>query len=187
MSFPQPGDFALTKITRLSGAAISAGQWLVGDGAPVQHAFVYVGNGEIVQAMPGGAELIRLEDASEPVVWSTGRIPLTAAERMRVCGAARGLVGTPYSFMDYVSIALAFYRIRPRWVRDFVTDTGHLICSQLVDEAYLRAGVHLFDDGRIPGDVTPGDLWKLLQSERVSSTDGCLWQPGHDAVGPLPM
>ncbi|MDX2794028.1 C40 family peptidase [Streptomyces scabiei] len=179
VTYPQPGDFALTKIRGVTGSLISAGQHLVGDGAPIQHAFVYVGNDEVVQAMPGGAELIRLEDASEPVVWSTGRIPLTAADRMRIVGAARGLVGTPYSFLDYASIALAHYRIRPAWVRDFVADTGHLICSQLVDEAYLRAGVHLFDDGRLPGDVTPGDLWKLLHLKRVTSTDRQMWRLAH--------
>ncbi|MEU1254812.1 hypothetical protein ABZ445_16180 [Streptomyces chartreusis] len=179
MTYPQPGDFALTKISGLTGAFVTAGQWLVGDAAPVQHAYVYVGNGEIVQAMPGGAELIPLEEANEPVVWSTGKFPLTSADRIRICFAARGLVGTPYSFVDYASIALAHYRIRPRWVRDFVADSGHLICSQLVDEAYVRAGVRLFDDGRIPGDVTPGDLWKLLAAKRVSSTDCDLWRLAH--------
>jgi cell wall-associated NlpC family hydrolase len=178
-TYPQPGDFALTKISGITGRAIAAGQYLVGDGAPIQHAYVYVGNGEIVQAMPGGAELIRLEDANEPYVWSTGRIPLTAAERMVISSVARGLVGTPYSFLDYASIALAHYRIRPRWVRDFVADSDHLICSQLVDVAYRRAGVQLFDDDRLPGDVTPGDLWRLLSQQRVSSTDRDLWRLAH--------
>ncbi|MFF1684480.1 MULTISPECIES: hypothetical protein [unclassified Streptomyces] len=179
MTYPLPGDFALTKISGITGAAISAGQSLVGDGAPVQHAFVYVGDGQIVQAMPGGAEWIPLEFASEPVVWSTGRVPLTAVQRLTICDRAKEMVGTPYSFMDYASIGLAHYRIRPAWVRDFVADTGHLICSQLVDEAYLRAGVHLFDDGRLPGDVTPGDLWKLLQAKRVTSTDREMWRLAH--------
>jgi cell wall-associated NlpC family hydrolase len=179
-TYPQPGDFALTKIYGLTGAAISVGQHIIGDGSPVQHALVYVGNGEVVQAMPGGAELIPLEDASAPVIWSTGRIILTAADRIRIVSAARGLVGTPYSFLDYASIGLAHFRVRPRWVRDFVADSGHLICSQLVDEAYLRAGVRLFDDGRLPGDVTPGDLWWLLQRDRrVSSTDRDLWGLAH--------
>lgn len=173
---PQPGDFALTKISGITGAFISAGQYLVGDGAPVQHALIYVGNGQIVQAMPGGAELIPLEDANTPVIWSTGKIPLTAAQRRAITNEAINLVGTPYSFLDYGSIALAHYRIRPAWVRDFVADSGHLICSQLVDEAYLRASVHLFDDGRLPGDVTPGDLWKLLSAKRVTSTDRELWR-----------
>ncbi|MEU3986104.1 hypothetical protein AB0F77_39610 [Streptomyces sp. NPDC026672] len=179
MTTPMPGDFALTKISGLTGAFINAGQYLVGDGSPVQHAFVYVGNGYVVQAMPGGAEMIRLEDASEPVVWSTGKVPLTEAERLFISECAIGLVGTPYSFLDYASIALAHYRIRPRWVRDFVADSGHLICSQLIDYAYECADVHLFDDGRIPGDVTPGDLWKLLHPKRVTSTDREMWRLAH--------
>lgn len=168
---PLPGDFALTRIRGITGAFVAAGQALVGDAAPVQHAMVYVGDGQIVQAMPGGAELIRLEDASEPVAWSTGRVPLTGREREGITFAARALVGTPYSFLDYASIALAHFRVRPAWVTDYVASTGHLICSQLVDEVYLRAGVHLFDDGRLPGDVTPGDLYRILHPQRVTTTD----------------
>jgi len=171
MTTPQPGDFALTKIAGITGRFISAGQYLVGDGAPVQHAYVYVGDGLIVQAMPGGAELIPLEDANEPVVWSTGKIPLTAAQRRAIVNEAINLVGTPYSFLDYGSIALAHYRIRPAWVRDFVASTDHLICSQLVVEAYRRAGVELFGPAHLAGDYTPGDLWKLLRPKRVTSTD----------------
>lgn len=176
MTTPLPGDFALTKISGITGKFVAAGQALVGDAAPVQHAFVYVGGGRVVQAMPGGAEVILLEDASTPVVWSTGRVPLTSVQRVTVAGEALSLVGTPYSYLDYVSLGLAHFRVRPAWVRDFVADTGHLICSQLVDEVYLRAGVHLFDDGRLPGDVTPGDLYKLLHPKRVTSTDRDLWR-----------
>jgi hypothetical protein len=39
------------------------------------------------------------------------------------------------------------------------------MCSQLVDLSYHEAGVELFDDGRIPGDVSPGDLLDLIQAE----------------------
>jgi uncharacterized protein YycO len=176
MVIPLPGDFALTKISGITGRFVAAGQALVGDAAPVQHALLYVGDGQIVQAMPGGAELISLAEASEPVAWSTGHFKMTDQQRFNIAMEARSLVGTPYSFLDYASIALAHYRIRPRWVRDFVADTGHMICSQLVDEVYLRAGIHLFDDGRLPGDVTPGDLWKLLHPKRVTSTDRDLWR-----------
>ncbi|MFE5828709.1 hypothetical protein ACFQ8W_00310 [Streptomyces sp. NPDC056508] len=179
---PLPGDFALTKIGGITGKLVAAGQALVGDASPVQHALVYVGFGHIVQAMPGGAELIPLEEASEPVVWSTDRLPehVTWAQRKAIVEAAHDLVGTPYSFLDYASIGLAHFRIRPRWVREFVADTGHMICSQLVDEVYLRAGIHLFSDGRLPGDVTPGDLWYLLHPKRVTSTDRDLRRLARD-------
>jgi len=178
MTRPLPGDFALTRISGVTGALISAGQFLIGDGAPVQHAMIYVGDGMIVQAMPGGAEMIPLDDASDPVIWSSQYIPLTWGQRTRMMHEALALVGTPYSFADYASIALAHYRIRPTWVREFVGDTGHMICSQLVDEVYRRAGIELFSD-RIAGDITPGDLWKLLNTNRVAATDRQLWRLAH--------
>ncbi|GAA3018605.1 hypothetical protein [Streptomyces fulvorobeus] len=170
---PLPGDFALTRIGGVTGRFVGAGQALIGDAAPVQHAFVYVGFDMVVQAMPGGAECIPLEEASQVLEWSTGQLPdqVTWAQRKAVVETAHALVGTPYSYLDYVSLGLAHFRVRPAWVTEYVASTGHMICSQLVDEVYLRAGVHLFDDGRLPGDVTPGDLWKLLSRKRVTSTD----------------
>lgn len=168
---PQVGDFALTRISGFTGRAIAFGQALIGDGAPVQHAYLYVGGGYIVQAMPNGAEMIRLEDANDPVVWSSGLVPLTAAQRMRIASESRELVGTPYSFVDYASIGLAYFHIRPSVVRRYIASTGHMICSQLVDEVYKRAGVQLFYDGRLPGDVTPGDLWHALQLPREARAE----------------
>lgn len=163
MTEPLPGDFGLTKIKGLAGAFVSFGQWFVGDFAPVQHALVYVGNGMVVQAMPSGAELIRLEDASPVVKWSSGLVPLKAWERLTIVDEANALVGTPYSFLDYISIALERLGIRPRWVLERVASSGRLICSQLVCEAYRRAGVELFP-GKFPGDQTPGDLHRLLKN-----------------------
>jgi cell wall-associated NlpC family hydrolase len=168
MTEPQPGDFGLTKIGGLVGAFVNFGQWFVGDFAPVQHALVYVGDGMVVQAMPSGAELIRLKDASPVVKWSTGLIDLSTDERYKISVEALSLVGTPYSFLDYVSIALERLGVRPRLVRDYVASTGHLICSQLVVLAYERAGVDLFP-GTFPGDVTPGDLYKLLKELEASN------------------
>ena len=64
MTEPLPGDIGLTKIGGLAGAFVNFGQWFVGDFAPVQHALVHIGGGMGVQAMPSGAELIPLEQAS---------------------------------------------------------------------------------------------------------------------------
>lgn len=162
MTEPQPGDFGLTKIGGLAGAFVNFGQWFVGDFAPVQHALVYVGNGMVVQAMPSGAEVIRLEDASPVVKWSTGLIELNHWQRTYISAVAQSLVGTPYSFLDYVSIALERLGLRVGLIRDYVESSNHLICSQLVVLAYERAGIELFP-GTFPGDVTPGDLWHLLK------------------------
>jgi hypothetical protein len=158
-----PGDIVLTRISGFTGKAIAAGQALIGRRSPVQHAMIYVGSGMVVQAMPGGAELIPLADANEPVIWSTGAIRLRADQRGAIANAARRLVRTPYSYADYGSIGLAAAHIRPRFVRDYVADTGHMICSQLVDYAHYLGGSYLFADGRIPGDVTPSDLYWLFE------------------------
>lgn len=168
MTEPKVGDFGLTKIRGLAGEFVAFGQWFVGDFAPVQHALVYVGNGLVVQAMPSGAELIPLEDASPVVKWSTGLVPLTDFQRARIAYEAKCLVGTPYSFLDYLSITLERLGMHTKLIRDRVASSGHLICSQLVVEAYARAGVHLFGPDTFPGDYTPGDLWKLLKEKEAN-------------------
>jgi hypothetical protein len=53
-----------------------------------------------------------------------------------------------------------------------------LICSQLVDRACELAGVHLFDDGRLSGQVTPGDLYTLglkLNAADTARSSAGLW------------
>lgn len=168
MTEPLPGDFGLTKISGVAGAFVNFGQWFAGDFAPVQHALVYVGDGLVVQAMPSGAELIPLTEASPVVKWSTGLIDLTSQTREDIADEAYGLVGTPYSFLDYLSIALTRLGVPSQLIRDRVASSGHLICSQLVVEAYARAGVDLFP-GTFPGDVTPGDLWNLLKEKEADA------------------
>ncbi|WTJ79432.1 hypothetical protein OG335_20590 [Kitasatospora sp. NBC_01539] len=149
------------------GRLIRIGQWLNGDGfADYEHAFIYVGDGQLVEAQPGGAELrpVSVYDG-HPALWSTGRYTLTDGQRAALVTAARGYVGVPYSVADY--FALAAHRFRLPFsplLKGYVADSRHMICSQLVDQCYLDAGVHLFSDGRWPGYVTPADLWSLLRS-----------------------
>lgn len=165
---PRPGDFAVVRISGGVGRLIRIGQWLNGDGyADYEHAFIFIGNGEIVEAEPGGARRALLSEYDgRPIEWSTGQIALTDEQRAAVCAAANDLLGTPYSLFDYLSLALLRFHVRPTWVRRYVSDSRHMICSELVDFCYLQAGVHLFTDGRIPGDVTPADLANLLRKRR---------------------
>ncbi|WP_051055272.1 MULTISPECIES: hypothetical protein [Kitasatospora] len=148
-----------------SGRLIRIGQFLNGDGfADYEHAFVCVGDGQLVEAQPGGAVLRPLSEYDgRPALWSTGRIPLTDEQRAAVAAAARSCLGTPYSFADYLALAAVRLHLpggAP--LRRFVASTKHMICSQLVDQCYQDAGVHLFTDHRWPGYVTPADLARLL-------------------------
>lgn len=162
---PLPGDFGLCRISGPVGILIRVGQWLNGSGfADYEHAFIYTGAGRIIEAAPGGAlETDLAEYADRPIVWSTDRLPLTGEQRTTIVAAARSYIGVPYSFADYLSVALARFHLRLPFVRRYVASTGHMICSQLVDQCYQDAGVHLFADGRWPGDVTPADLGGLIR------------------------
>ncbi|PBC78896.1 hypothetical protein BX265_3687 [Streptomyces sp. TLI_235] len=162
-----PGDFAVVRMDGRVGRLIRIGQWLNGDGfADYEHAFVYLGGGQLVEAQPGGAELRPLSVYDgRPALWSTGRYALTDAQRAAIVAAARGYIGVPYSAADYVALAAhRFHLPVGPLIKGYVASSRHMICSQLVDQCYLDVGVHLFSDGRWPGYVTPADLAGLLRS-----------------------
>jgi uncharacterized protein YycO len=157
---PKPGDFGLSVIDGHVGWWINLGQAIIRDSSRYTHAFVVVDDGMVIEAKPGGAEKNPVAPYVGKAIFS--RLDLTEEQRSRVIEEAKKLEGTPYSFLDYLALALLHFGIRPKRLRKYIADSGHMICSQLVDEAYLRAGVHLFSDGRDPQDVTPGDLLYVL-------------------------
>lgn len=122
------------------------------------------GVAHIVEAMPGGARETLLTGADRcGAGFGWVRIPWTGVEGSgRVDLEGLKLVGTPYSFLDYLSLALLHLGLPRGLVARRVTDSGHMICSQLVDQVLSRAGVKVFDDGRLSQDVTPGALFRRL-------------------------
>lgn len=170
---PQPGDFGLVRsfegpwYDRLFSRVIDD----VTD-SDVHHAVLYIGDtpdGDIIEAVKrvsyGHA------DAYDDIVWSTDRLPPaltpTDAQRELIVQAAIDLLDTPYNVVDLLAIGLAQRRMghvvtgRERWVKRLSND-HRVICSQAIDLEYLRAGIHLFSDGRLSGLVAPGDLNSLL-------------------------
>lgn len=160
---PQPGMFGLTRIGGLLGMLISLGQWIVGDASRYSHAFVVLDDGTVMEAMPSGARIAPLADVlvRRPLAFSWA-IPLTPAQRSDIVQEARELVGAGYGFSAYLHLALSRFGIRWSWLIRYLERNERLICSQLVDLVYRRAGVQLFDDGRACHDVTPGDLANVL-------------------------
>lgn len=155
---PQPGDIGLVNIKGDVGKLIRIGQWLNGDGfSNYEHAFVLVEDKMIVEARPQGAVHVPMCHNWMATLW----LPCPPQYRDGVVKAALELVGTPYSFADYLAIAALRLHIPSRALRRYVASSKHMICSQLADEAARRGGWDLFLDGRPPQDVTPGDLWEL--------------------------
>lgn len=161
---PKPGDFGLTTIGGVLGFFVSLGQHLAGDSSKYTHAFIVLDNNTVLAAQPGGARVDLLSDYTNRAIYSD--MDLTDDQRHAIVEQAKKLEGIPYSFLDYLAIALARFGIKPKWLIKFISNKGHMICSQLVDEVYRRVGIKLFNDGRLPQEVTPGDLLYVLAKEQ---------------------
>lgn len=176
---PQPGDFMVCAHTGGSLAArIESGIIRWGTDAPVSHAAVYVGDGMIVQAEPGGAD--RVPVSLHPnAVWSTDAAITqpTAAQRATIVKTALAMMGVPYGWLDIVAIAVAQRRAgrvvdptvpldhQPWWVRRLMSG-GRVICSQLVTISWRAAGIPLCAP-QPAGLVSPGDLWRALGAPKA--------------------
>lgn len=160
LRIPKPGDFGLSQIPGRLGWWVSLGQFIIGDASRWTHAFVVLDDETVIQAMPKGAEIVPLKPFLGRAVFSN--IPLNDEQRADIVKYARGFKGVRYGFSDYLALSLAHIGLHPKWLKNYIARNGRMICSQLVDEAYYRADVHLFNDGRMPQDVTPGDLANML-------------------------
>lgn len=176
-----PGDFFLVSFDGANpnipsldhwfknGGLIRLAQLANGEGfGQYEHAGIFVGNGKIIEAQSSGVAVANANryDAID-TMWSSGLIALSGKQRTAICAAAYKYVGTPYSWEDYAALAAYRLKLNPatKNLKDYVANSKHMICSQLVDQCYEDAGIHLFNDGRWPGYVTPGSLWNLLKSK----------------------
>lgn len=157
---PLAGLIGLTSIHGSVGKLIEFGQFLNGDNfSQWEHAFISLGNGLIVEAEPGGARVGHVGDY--PVIhWCYGLYSLgTAKQNADAALAAKAYVGVPYSAADYFALVAHRLHIPAPGLQDYIANSQHQICSQLVDQADSDAGIHLFTDNRWPGYVTPADLY----------------------------
>jgi hypothetical protein len=163
------GDFGLTRITGGVGLAIRLGQWAYdGTFRDLEHAFVYVGDGHVVEAMPGGAQFNLLSEYSDrEILWSSGKLRDWTDEdkqRAAIVSAAKGYIGVPYSFLDYGAMVAHRLHLPAPGLKRYIASSKHMICSQIVDQCYLDAGYRLFTNNRWPGYVAPSSLYELLES-----------------------
>lgn len=198
----KPGSFGLSIIEGKSGKLIEWGQDIVDDRIErYTHAFFVLDNNEIIEAQPGGAEIVSLDKytsrpdgtvlfcdkpvqnavhgfilahggyvgyndtAGVPVYAEmaasyeqTLRADLVRTARTMGPNGRFGSKGIQYSYLDYLAIGLDHFHINIPWVNNRVRREDRMICSQLVDWIFAQHGLHLFNDGRLPQAVTPGNL-----------------------------
>ena len=111
-------------------------------GSRAGHAFLYIGNGRIIEAVPPAVRVAQA--ASRPdAVWNV-RYPLTDAQRARICARARALVGCSYDYPAYTGFALKVLKLDDGAELDPVFKADHWrVSSELVAYCYAHAGIRL--------------------------------------------
>jgi len=153
---PRIGDYGVVRTGGFFGKLIRLGtvsRW--------NHAFIYVGDGNIVEANPTGVAISPVSKYPN-IAWNQHE-SILLEQRLAVVNYAKLTVGRPYNFLVIISIALRILGLKllanNKTLHRISQHDGY-ICSELVAEAYRRASVPLFDK---PDDqVTPGDLAERL-------------------------
>jgi len=168
---PQPGDIGLTTVDGPVGWLIRLGQRLNRarhKASRFEHAFLVLPDGQLIEAQPGGAQIVGLDEYAGRHVEYVAPAGLTDGQRAAVCAAALRYLGVGYSAATYFALAAHRFHLPIPGLRAYIASSRRMICSELVDQAFQDAGVQLFADGRWSGYVTPADIYQLLGREAQS-------------------
>ena len=153
---PRIGDYGVVRSNGIFARLIQIGtvsRW--------NHAFIYVGNGQIVEANPRG---VALSPATKykTIAWNRHE-DLDTKERYIIVEHAMAQVGKPYNFFVIANLALRILGLKvlanTKLLYKMAQGEGY-ICSELAAECYKVAGADLFT--KAPDLVTPGDLTERL-------------------------
>lgn len=152
---PRPGDYGVVKTKTIYGLVIRLFTF-----SRLNHAFIYIGAGHIIEANLSGVECKPLH--YDKVAWNKND-ELTMEQRRDIVQKALNLVGKPYSFLTILLIVFRIFGIKPlsdsKFMRRLAEKEGY-ICSELVTECYTESG---FPVSNKPDYLTvPGDLAERL-------------------------
>jgi hypothetical protein len=152
----EPGDVVLE-----SSAGLRAKGIRVVDGGDFSHALMWIGGTDFIEAVGGGARVISFARiiVRDPKRWMVLRFTGDQSAGIRAAQEARRIAHKGYDFKGAINTKLK---------RRKKADHTRLFCSQLVAEAYLRAGVSLVD-GFNADMVTPGALQKLSHLVKIDT------------------
>jgi uncharacterized protein YycO len=154
---PQPGDFVVFH----TGTFPSAAWWIqVGTRSRWNHAAIYVGDGNVVEANPGGVRVTALNTYPRDE-YIVSDLALSSWQRAKIVKYARSELGTPYGWLDILALALVNLGFgKPGgWIVNRAKRDDRLVCSQLVANAYVLAGIAIGPDAWA---VSPGDIAEYL-------------------------
>lgn len=132
----------------------------------VNHAAVHVEGHSIVEMDPSGAADVG-DNRYPNSIWFR---PPGTPEQLAVMSRAAWSLYTShvgYSWVDITAQLLwRVFHVRPKWLARFISSDRRMVCSQSVDWCAQQAGIQLFNDGRLRGLVSPGDLLAVALVEK---------------------
>lgn len=149
----QPGCYVCVRTGSLFGFLIR-----LFTRSPFDHAFIYAGAGQIVEATTRGVRLDSLSLYAGARAVANVREPMTAGQRAAVVSAAKATAGREYNVPDIPVIALRLLGFRWQWLRRIADDRDADICSEDVCQAGAAAGLDWQCGEPDPAFVTPADL-----------------------------
>lgn len=181
----QPGDILLTSMPGFAAAGIE-----LMTVAPVSHAALYIGDGEIVEAVRSGVGTRSIDEvmAEETLVLVMRHPDLSAAQARQVREYALQKKGAGFNFVAvtlhipfavsrrFCELPLVPGRVRDACIRSMgvflqvAARERRFFCSQLVLQAYRHAGVRVTDaDPRL---ISPADLLHMREGDVSSYSIG---------------
>jgi hypothetical protein len=177
----KPGDVLLLRIEGFVGLMVDVMQRINRDTSYWTHAAMVLDDDTVFEAQPGGAVITPLSKyldrpgtvvsyyqkpkPGNPHEYELTPIAnfMTDTRRASIVRDARVAFerGYRYAWSTYLYLALYRFGIHSNWVKWAVQQPDQGICSQVCDLLLADNGIHLFADGRLPYDVTPGDLATL--------------------------
>jgi cell wall-associated NlpC family hydrolase len=157
MQQPNFGDYFVVHTTGLAAKAIQMGTW-----SKWNHAGIYIGNGEIVEARPSGVSISNLSKYDGlPIMWSNE--PLTEEQRLNLVAFSKKFVNSGYGIWSIVALVFKCLGFSILPANKLAEKEKRLICSQLVAWVYSHAGIKLFNKPHAL--VTPKNLAERLSGK----------------------
>jgi len=153
---PRVGDYGVVKTNGFFGKLIRLGtmsRW--------NHAFIYIGDGKIVEATPRGVIISPV--SKYPLIAWNKHEPLSAPTREAIKANALATVGQSYSFLTIAVLAFRILGIKVlsnSRVMVYMAQKEGYICSEAVEECYDKANYVLLN--KFDYLVVPGDLAERL-------------------------
>ena len=150
------GNFGVIKSTGIAARLIQIGtvsRW--------NHAFIYIGDGKIIEATPSKGLIISNITKYDKIAWNKHDV-LTDVQRQQIVDKAKSVLGTTYGFIDILVLALRILGLKilsGKFVEKLAVRQG-IICSELEAICYSAAGIQLINKPEYL--VTPGDLAEYL-------------------------